>query len=151
MTTFDPLLNTEELHTELLKTVDHKLLDTEELPTELLKTVDHKYKLDVLHLKFEEFASTVTARLENQLTSRLDAIHNTLAVFQNLDTIHTHLMERTTPKSQCVFCPLEDNIDLHHSARCPRFLKSYSRTFEASRIGLCDIAVFSSLRVERKR
>ncbi|KAL6743574.1 hypothetical protein Aduo_016596 [Ancylostoma duodenale] len=61
MTTFDPLLNTEELHTELLKTIDSKL--------------------DVLNLKVEELASSTTARMAH-LDSRLEATMSALPNFQ---------------------------------------------------------------------
>ncbi|EYC13489.1 hypothetical protein Y032_0043g742 [Ancylostoma ceylanicum] len=92
MATFDPLLDTEELHTELLKTIDSKL--------------------DVLNLKVEELAASTTARLAH-LDSRLEATISCLPNFRHLDEILSQLLKRTAPKSACVFCSIEENVDSH--------------------------------------
>ncbi|KAL6738101.1 hypothetical protein Aduo_011687 [Ancylostoma duodenale] len=116
MTTFDPLLDTEELHTELLKIINSKL--------------------DVLNLKVEELTSSTTARMSH-LDSRLKATINALPNFRQLDEILFQLLERTAPKSACVFSTIAENADSHPSGRCPRFSGTYARTLQASKLGLC--------------
>ncbi|KAK6026568.1 hypothetical protein OSTOST_07450 [Ostertagia ostertagi] len=47
------------------------------------------------------------------------------------------LVARSTPRSACIFCTLEENVDSHPSGRCPRYPNTYSRTFQVSKMGLC--------------
>ncbi|VDP43720.1 unnamed protein product [Heligmosomoides polygyrus] len=47
------------------------------------------------------------------------------------------LLDRSTPKSSCVFCPVDENRDNHFSGRCSRFADTVARTAQASRLRLC--------------
>lgn len=47
------------------------------------------------------------------------------------------LLERTTPRSKCVFCPVGENIDGHHAGCCHRFVDPVSRAMRASELRLC--------------
>ncbi|KIH62798.1 hypothetical protein ANCDUO_06916 [Ancylostoma duodenale] len=47
------------------------------------------------------------------------------------------LVERSAPKSNCVFCSIEDNRDNHFSGRCSRYFDPVTRTAQAMVLGLC--------------
>ncbi|KIH45386.1 hypothetical protein ANCDUO_24573 [Ancylostoma duodenale] len=47
------------------------------------------------------------------------------------------IMAHTAPKSNCVFCSVEENRDSHYSSRCCKFADSVTRTVQASKLGLC--------------
>ncbi|KAK5972448.1 hypothetical protein GCK32_013836 [Trichostrongylus colubriformis] len=113
------------------------LLDDELLQTELLKTLDHKS--DLIRLKFDEFASAITARIEQFEATivKLSSIHQSLEELSSFKPALEKLAERTTPRSACIFCTLEENEDSHPSGRCPRFPNTYARTFQVSKMGLC--------------
>ena len=115
MTNFDPLLDTDLLHTELLKTIDSKA--------------------DVINLKVEQFSAT-TERVERAL-QKLSIIEHKLDEFLNIRPALELLIERSTPRSACIFCSIDENVDSHTSGRCPRFPNPYSRTFQVSKMGLC--------------
>ncbi|VDO14757.1 unnamed protein product [Haemonchus placei] len=89
------------------------LLDEDHLHTELLKTLDHKS--DVIRLKLDEFISTMSARIEQlQATiERLSIIQDSLGDFTKLKPALERLVERTTPRSACIFCTLQENEVSH--------------------------------------
>ncbi|KIH68847.1 hypothetical protein ANCDUO_00814 [Ancylostoma duodenale] len=72
----------------------------------------------------EESTSSV-AMAFRALDSRMDSLMNVcFTTGGRLDRIEgalNLLIERSTPKSACVFCSLAENADSHHSGRCPRF------------------------------
>ncbi|KAK6735627.1 hypothetical protein RB195_018689 [Necator americanus] len=51
--------------------------------------------------------------------------------------IRQTLLERTAPKSSCLFCTVDENRDNHHSERCPRFPDPISKTAQATKLNLC--------------
>ncbi|EYC19965.1 hypothetical protein Y032_0023g804 [Ancylostoma ceylanicum] len=92
------------------------------------------------------------ATLLHHLLPRLDAIDSRLnSIDTRLDGIDTRIdnrhdasdamletiLERTAPKSNCVFCEVDENRDSHHSGRCSRYPDPVSRTAQATRLGLC--------------
>ncbi|XGW29674.1 hypothetical protein V3C99_009041 [Haemonchus contortus] len=48
------------------------------------------------------------------------------------------LLERTRPRSSCVFCTFEENKDNHPTGRCYRFVDPVSRAVQASNLRLCN-------------
>ncbi|KAK5984922.1 hypothetical protein GCK32_000992 [Trichostrongylus colubriformis] len=48
------------------------------------------------------------------------------------------ILERTAPKSNCVFCSIEDNNDSHPTGRCCRFRDAVSRAVQAANLRLCN-------------
>ncbi|CAJ0605089.1 unnamed protein product [Cylicocyclus nassatus] len=50
----------------------------------------------------------------------------------------TIMVERTTPRSNCMFCTVEDNKDQHPTGRCCKFPDAVSRAVQASALGLCE-------------
>uniref|UniRef100_A0A7I4XXP8 Uncharacterized protein n=1 Tax=Haemonchus contortus TaxID=6289 RepID=A0A7I4XXP8_HAECO len=73
------------------------------------------------------------------INAKLDAIAETLTrqadIFnQKLD----QLMERTKPKSSCLFCSIDDNKDNHPTGRCCRFPDPVSRAAQAANLQLCN-------------
>ncbi|EYB80848.1 hypothetical protein Y032_0398g720 [Ancylostoma ceylanicum] len=89
----------------------------------------------------EESTSSVAVAFRT-LDSRLESLMNVcFATSGRLDRIEgalNLLIERSTPKSACVFCSLAENADSHHSGRCPRFPDPVSRAVQASKLGLCE-------------
>ncbi|KAK5980220.1 hypothetical protein GCK32_022376, partial [Trichostrongylus colubriformis] len=84
------------------------------------KTLDHKS--DPIRLKFDEFASAVTARIEQfeVTTVKLSFSRHLLEELSSFKPALEKLAERTTPR-------------LH----CPRFPNTYARTFQVPKMGLC--------------
>lgn len=87
-------------------------------------------------------------RMESERQASLEALTNTVAFISNrLESLFGKvgqiqediavLLERTTPRSNCVFCPLGENIDGHHAGRCHRFADPVSRAMRASELRLC--------------
>ncbi|EYC39968.1 hypothetical protein Y032_0635g925 [Ancylostoma ceylanicum] len=48
------------------------------------------------------------------------------------------LLERTKPRSNCVFCTVEDNKDQHPTGRCCKYPDAVSRAVQAAALGLCE-------------
>ncbi|VDL78849.1 unnamed protein product [Nippostrongylus brasiliensis] len=119
MATYEPLLDADLLHTELLKTLDHKC--------------DH------VHLKLDTFFADIHAKIDNIEASlaKFAAVGVFMEEFNALKPALTAFVERTTPKSACIFCTLAENLDSHPSGRCPRYPGTYARTFQVSKMGLC--------------
>uniref|UniRef100_A0A7I4YG21 t-SNARE coiled-coil homology domain-containing protein n=1 Tax=Haemonchus contortus TaxID=6289 RepID=A0A7I4YG21_HAECO len=73
------------------------------------------------------------------LNSKIDALADMLT--RQSDTINRKvelLMERTQPKSNCLFCLIEDNKDCHPTGRCCRYPDAVSRAVRASNLNLCN-------------
>ncbi|RCN42697.1 hypothetical protein ANCCAN_11337 [Ancylostoma caninum] len=68
--------------------------------------------------------------LLHHLLPRLDVLE------ENNRMLRT-LLERTAPKSNCMFCPVESNRDSHHSSRCPRYPDPVAKASQATKLGLC--------------
>ncbi|KIH63990.1 hypothetical protein ANCDUO_05703 [Ancylostoma duodenale] len=77
--------------------------------------------------------STVISLLR-QISSRLERLEldNELLLERTGLTV-----TRTAPKSNCVFCSVEENKDSHYSSRCCTFADPVFRTVQASKLGLC--------------
>ncbi|KAK6029223.1 hypothetical protein OSTOST_04667 [Ostertagia ostertagi] len=69
-----------------------------------------------------------------RISNRLEAVLSKVSQIQ--DDIHV-LMERTAPTSNCAFCPVGENLDNHHTARCHRHPDPVSRAMRASELHLC--------------
>ncbi|VDP39760.1 unnamed protein product [Heligmosomoides polygyrus] len=48
------------------------------------------------------------------------------------------ILERTIPKSSCVFCAVDGNKDNHPTGRCCRFPDAVSRAVQAANLRLCN-------------
>ncbi|VDL86102.1 unnamed protein product [Nippostrongylus brasiliensis] len=98
MATYEPLLDADLLHTELLKTLDHKC--------------DH------VHLKLDKFFADIHAKIDNIEASlaKFAAVGVFMEEFNALKPALTAFVERTTPKSACIFCTLAENLDSHPAA-----------------------------------
>ncbi|KAK6764570.1 hypothetical protein RB195_024769 [Necator americanus] len=62
-------------------------------------------------------------------------------VLRQLDVIESaclELLKRSEPRSPCAFCTLEQNSDMHHSARCSRFPDAVARPLQAARLALFE-------------
>ncbi|KAK6061260.1 hypothetical protein COOONC_01076 [Cooperia oncophora] len=73
------------------------------------------------------------------LNAKLDAVME--ALNRQTETMSNKLdllLERTKPKSSCVFCTFEDNKDNHPTGRCYRFADPVSRAVQASHLHLCN-------------
>ncbi|EYC08942.1 hypothetical protein Y032_0063g3445 [Ancylostoma ceylanicum] len=73
------------------------------------------------------------------LTRVIDESHFTLA--GQLQSIHNaclELLERSKPKSPCIFCSLTENLDSHSTMRCNRFPDPVSKALQAARLQLCE-------------
>ncbi|RCN37454.1 hypothetical protein ANCCAN_16661 [Ancylostoma caninum] len=93
--------------------------------------------LDSMHLP--DYSSLMTAL--QQLSSKIDSI---LPLLERLELDNELLLERTgkimaltAPKSNCVFCPVEENRDSHYSSRCCKYADPVSRTVQDGKLGLC--------------
>ncbi|XGW29823.1 hypothetical protein V3C99_009122 [Haemonchus contortus] len=84
------------------------------------------------------FSSEMQAAIDE--LDRCDAatiLHNLMPMMKAMDAKLDQLLERTAPKSSCVFCTVEDNKDNHFTARCSKFPDSVSRAAQASKLHLC--------------
>ncbi|VDL66139.1 unnamed protein product [Nippostrongylus brasiliensis] len=71
--------------------------------------------------------------------NRLDALHQELASHRTaLMGSVDEILLRTAPKSNCLFCSVEDNKDSHPTGRCCRFPDPVSRAVQASTLRLCN-------------
>ncbi|VDL73158.1 unnamed protein product [Nippostrongylus brasiliensis] len=68
------------------------------------------------------------------LSNRLESVLSKVSQIQDDVAV---LLERSTPKSSCVFCLFDENVDGHHSGRCHRFPDPVSRAMRASELRLC--------------
>lgn len=70
--------------------------------------------------------------MEYERNATLEALGNTLqTISSRIDSLFTligdmkadirTIMERTAPKSSCIFCSVTDNVDGHYTARCHRY------------------------------
>ncbi|KAK6764974.1 hypothetical protein RB195_025056 [Necator americanus] len=64
-------------------------------------------------------------------------LHHLLPRLDSLEKACQTLLERTAPKSSCLFCTVYENRDNHHSGRCPRFPDPSSKTAQATKLNLC--------------
>ncbi|KAK6742034.1 hypothetical protein RB195_009728 [Necator americanus] len=64
-------------------------------------------------------------------------LHHLLPRLDSLEKACQTLLERTAPKSSCLFCTVDENRDNHHSGRCPRFPDPISKTAQATKLNLC--------------
>ncbi|VDP35368.1 unnamed protein product [Heligmosomoides polygyrus] len=119
MTNYEPLLDADLLHTELLKTIDKKS--------------DH------ICLKLVDFVSVIVTRLDkiDKSPKRLSSMPDALQELRTLKPAISAFIERTRPKSAYIFCTVKDNLDSHPSGRCTRFSAPYARTFQVLKMGLC--------------
>ncbi|KAK6750575.1 hypothetical protein RB195_002507 [Necator americanus] len=63
-------------------------------------------------------------------------LHHLLPRLDSLENACQTLLERTAPKSICLFCTVDENRDNHHSGRCPRFPDPISKTAQATKLNL---------------
>ncbi|KAL6739058.1 hypothetical protein Aduo_012547 [Ancylostoma duodenale] len=69
----------------------------------------------------------------------IDESHFTLAgQLQSAHNACAELLERSKPKSSCLFCSLAENLDSHTTNRCNRFPDPVSRALQAARLHLCE-------------
>ncbi|EYB93485.1 hypothetical protein Y032_0181g839 [Ancylostoma ceylanicum] len=73
----------------------------------------HEQKLDLFARSLEERIDSTIQRLEMRMR----------AYYQALDT----LLDHSEPRSNCVFCPYEDNRDAHSTGRCPLYADAIAR------------------------
>ncbi|KAK6030618.1 hypothetical protein OSTOST_03243 [Ostertagia ostertagi] len=81
--------------------------------------------------QFNLFTMTFNAKLDalvDILNRQSENVNNKLEL----------LIERTKPKSSCLFCPVEDNKDNHPTGRCCRFPDAVSRAVQAANLRLCN-------------
>ncbi|KAK5964758.1 hypothetical protein GCK32_013744, partial [Trichostrongylus colubriformis] len=87
--------------------------------------------------------------MEYTQAATLDAIGNTLQALTNrLDSLYTLtaemraditvLLERTAPKSSCIFCTVTENVDGHYTGRCHRYSDPVSRAMRVAELRLCS-------------
>ncbi|KAK6033498.1 hypothetical protein OSTOST_00307 [Ostertagia ostertagi] len=73
------------------------------------------------------------------LTSKIDALADMHT--RQIDALNRKvelLLERTQPRSNCLFCPIADNKDCHPTGRCCRYPDAVSRAVQANNLGLCN-------------
>lgn len=68
------------------------------------------------------------------ISGRVDSALSKISQIQDDVSV---LLERSTPKSNCVFCTAGENVDAHHTARCHRYPDPVSRAMRASELRLC--------------
>ena len=74
-----------------------------------------------------------------QLQSQFEGSHQQLnARMGGLENACSELLERSKPRSNCIFCPLPENRDGHNTARCNRFPDPVAKSCQATRLGLCE-------------
>ncbi|VDP07335.1 unnamed protein product [Heligmosomoides polygyrus] len=96
-------------------------------------------------LHFEPLAEAVRD-LKEQLNSfaitfasKIDAVADGLArQTEALNKKMDLLLERTQPRSNCIFCTINDNKDCHPTGRCCRYPDAVSRAVQANNLGLCN-------------
>ncbi|KAK6019688.1 hypothetical protein OSTOST_14670 [Ostertagia ostertagi] len=87
--------------------------------------------------------------LEFERQTSMDAIRDTLqSITTRLDSLFAMvgemkqdvrtLLDRTAPKSSCVFCLVNDNVDNHLTSRCHRYPDPISRAMRISELRLCE-------------
>ncbi|KAK6030960.1 hypothetical protein OSTOST_02897 [Ostertagia ostertagi] len=77
------------------------------------------------------FAVALTAKIDSLadiLTRRAESLNQKVEL----------LLERTQPRSNCIFCPINDNKDCHPTGRCCRYPDAVSRAVRANNLGLCN-------------
>ncbi|EYC45671.1 hypothetical protein Y032_0420g1141 [Ancylostoma ceylanicum] len=67
----------------------------------------------------------------------ISLLHHLLLRLETLGNACQILLERTEPKSNCVFCPVDENRDSHPSGRCLRYADPVSRTSRLTTLGFC--------------
>ncbi|KAK6031955.1 hypothetical protein OSTOST_01876 [Ostertagia ostertagi] len=72
--------------------------------------------------------------LQQQMES---TFHHVAARLQNLEGAVKELLERSTPRSSCLFCPLPDNRDGHTTSRCNKYPDAVAKSMQVARLGLC--------------
>ncbi|PIO59175.1 hypothetical protein TELCIR_19370 [Teladorsagia circumcincta] len=77
------------------------------------------------------------ATLLHNILPRLEAIDAALSKLGAIEAACQTNMERTTPKSTCSFCTLDENRDSHYTSRCSRYPDPVSRTAQAAKLQLC--------------
>ncbi|EYC40107.1 hypothetical protein Y032_0629g849 [Ancylostoma ceylanicum] len=94
-------------------------------------------ELDNVCLDAADQQTVLLQRILSQLTTlnfRMERLESdSRALTSNTDL----LVERSAPKSNCVFCSVEDNRDNHFSGRCSRFSDPVARTAQAMVLRLC--------------
>ncbi|KAK5976305.1 hypothetical protein GCK32_022882 [Trichostrongylus colubriformis] len=94
---------------------------------------DLEQELQLFELERQAAMDAISNTLQG-ITNRLDTLFAVVAEMR--DEVHT-LLERTTPKSTCVFCTLAENVDGHFTGRCHRYLDPVSRAMRVSELHLC--------------
>ncbi|KAK6031499.1 hypothetical protein OSTOST_02343 [Ostertagia ostertagi] len=89
--------------------------------------------LSRLREDFNLFTTDVRSNLENlgALFHRIEYLCNNIQSAVNI------LLERSTPRSNCTFCPIEDNKDNHPTGRCHKYPNPVARAIRASALRLC--------------
>ncbi|KIH50811.1 hypothetical protein ANCDUO_19107 [Ancylostoma duodenale] len=81
-------------------------------------------------------SARITA-LENSC-SRIAAVENSCSRIPVVEGACVELLERSKPRSPCIFCPLPENKDGHNTARCSRFADPVAKSVQATKLGLCE-------------
>uniref|UniRef100_A0A7I4Y422 Zinc knuckle CX2CX4HX4C n=1 Tax=Haemonchus contortus TaxID=6289 RepID=A0A7I4Y422_HAECO len=71
-------------------------------------------------------------KLDDKIESLLNIVTSANRRFDGIEAALQLLMDRTAPRSQCVFCATAENTDAHTSARCPKFPDPVSKAIRAS-------------------
>ena len=74
------------------------------------------------------------ATLLANLLPRLDALEHSNRILLERTAI---ILERTAPKSSCIFCPVDENRDNHFSGRCSKYPDPVTKAAQATKLGLC--------------
>lgn len=70
---------------------------------------------------------------------QMESSYNHLATrLHHLEGAMAELLERTKPRSPCIFCPLPENRDGHTTTRCNRYPDPVAKSVQATRLGLCE-------------
>ncbi|VDP19773.1 unnamed protein product [Heligmosomoides polygyrus] len=90
-------------------------------------------------LASDDAAISAVLKAVKELNKSVQLISSRLHYLQTaMDTVLDRtdvVLTRTAPKSNCIFCTVEENRDSHHS--CMKYADLVSRTVQALRLNLC--------------
>ncbi|VDP22757.1 unnamed protein product [Heligmosomoides polygyrus] len=92
-------------------------------------------------LASDDAAISAVLKAVKELNKSVQLISSRLQYLQTaMDTVMERtevVLTRTAPKSNCIFCTVEENRDSHYSGRCMKYADPVSRTVQASKLNLC--------------
>lgn len=104
----------------------------------MLDEVDLTMHIEPLRDALKSLEKTID-QLAMVLQQRIDSMTEILELkLQAYDRAFETILERTKPKSSCVFCSFDDNKDGHPTGRCCRFPDAVARAVQANVLGLCN-------------